>query len=264
MLRARLATGTAGAAEKRSIEEALARLPEVETIVSRRIERLRTIGVVRPGADILDIGAAQGQTVLALNRLGFAGRGVEPYLPAVEISRELGALADFPLDISEGIAEHLPFPDESFDVVLANSVLEHVTDLAAALSEAHRVLRPGGMFWFLSASAMCPVQGEIDRFPLFPWYPRPLKLRVMDWAIANKPELVGYTTAPAIYWWTPRMARRALAAAGFQTVHDRWQIRLESEIPRRARPVFRVIKSRRVLRDIAEVAVPCCAYAAVK
>jgi SAM-dependent methyltransferase len=257
-------TGTAGASEKRTIGEAMARLPEVENIVSRRIERLRTVGVVRPGADILDIGAAQGQTVLALNRLGFAGRGVEPYLPAIEVSRELGSVAECPLDIVEGVAEHLPYPDESFDVVLANSVLEHVTDLTAALSEAHRVLRPGGMFWFLSASAMCPVQREIDRFPLFPWYPKPLKLRVMRWAVENKPELVGHTDAPAIYWWTPWMARRELAKAGFGAVYDRWQIRLDSEIPARALPVFRVIKSRQVLRDIAEVAVPACAYAAVK
>ena len=200
-------TGTAGAAERRTIEEALAGLSEAEDVVARRIERLRLIGSVPPGADVLDIGAAQGQTVLALNRLGFSGHGVEPFAPAIEVSRQVGEAADCPLDIVEGRAEQLPFPDASFHVVLANSVLEHVSDLDAALSEAHRVLKPGGMFWFLSASAMCPVQGEIDRFPLFPWYPRPLKLRIMHWAAENKPELVGHTTTPAIYWWTPWMAR---------------------------------------------------------
>ncbi len=257
-------TGTAGAAEKRTIDEALAGLAKAEDIVGRRIERLRTIGVVPPGADVLDIGAAQGQTVLALNRLGFAGRGVEPYLPAIEVSRQVGESAGCPLDIVEGVAEHLPFPDESFHVVLANSVLEHVTDLEATLSEVHRVLRPGGIFWFLSASAMCPIQGEIDRFPLFPWYPKPLKLRIMRWAVENKPELVGHTDAPAIYWWTPWMARRVLAEAGFSQVYDRWQIRLESEVPRRGVTAFRMIQRRQILRDIAEVAVPCCAYAAVK
>jgi predicted SAM-dependent methyltransferase len=39
---------------------------------------------------------------------------------------------------------NLPYPDASFDVVLANHVLEHVADDARALAEIHRVLRPGG------------------------------------------------------------------------------------------------------------------------
>lgn len=41
-------------------------------------------------------------------------------------------------------AQRLPFPDASFDVVLANHVLHHVADLDRALTEIHRVLRPDG------------------------------------------------------------------------------------------------------------------------
>ena len=41
-------------------------------------------------------------------------------------------------------AEELPFPDESFDFVNMNEVIEHVDDPDQALSELHRVLRPGG------------------------------------------------------------------------------------------------------------------------
>ncbi|MBK9290633.1 MAG: methyltransferase domain-containing protein [Bacteroidetes bacterium] len=39
----------------------------------------------------------------------------------------------------------LPFPDESFDLLMANHVLEHIKAEQKALSEIHRVLRPGGM-----------------------------------------------------------------------------------------------------------------------
>jgi ubiquinone/menaquinone biosynthesis C-methylase UbiE len=46
-------------------------------------------------------------------------------------------------------AEHLPFPDDSFDVVVSTLVLCTVSDLAQALAEVHRVLKPGGRLLFL-------------------------------------------------------------------------------------------------------------------
>ncbi len=45
-------------------------------------------------------------------------------------------------------AEALPFPDESFDLVLGHAVLHHLPDLTKAFSEFHRVLRPGGRIAF--------------------------------------------------------------------------------------------------------------------
>lgn len=45
-------------------------------------------------------------------------------------------------------AEGLPFPDESFDLVLGHAVLHHIPNLQAAFHEFHRVLRPGGVFFF--------------------------------------------------------------------------------------------------------------------
>jgi ubiquinone/menaquinone biosynthesis C-methylase UbiE len=45
--------------------------------------------------------------------------------------------------ISDG--EHLPFRDESFDVVYSNGVLHHTPDTEGAIREVHRVLRPRGV-----------------------------------------------------------------------------------------------------------------------
>lgn len=49
-------------------------------------------------------------------------------------------LADINLDV-----QNMPLPDDSYDVVLCNHVLEHVPDDHKALTELHRVLKPGGM-----------------------------------------------------------------------------------------------------------------------
>lgn len=44
-------------------------------------------------------------------------------------------------------AQRIPFPDESFDVILANHMLYHVPNRAKALSEVYRVLKSGGRFY---------------------------------------------------------------------------------------------------------------------
>jgi SAM-dependent methyltransferase len=65
------------------------------------------------------------------------------------MAKEASAIAD-PLDrfaCASVDAQHIPFPDESFDVVLANHMLYHVPDKARVLSELRRVLRPGGRLY---------------------------------------------------------------------------------------------------------------------
>ena len=52
-----------------------------------------------------------------------------------------------------GIVERLPFADESFDLVTANVVVEHLEHPALAFAEIFRVLRPGGVFLFRTPSA---------------------------------------------------------------------------------------------------------------
>jgi SAM-dependent methyltransferase len=55
------------------------------------------------------------------------------------VTADLYAPADLRLDIT-----HMDLPDDSLDLILCSHVLEHVPDDRAAISELHRVLRPGG------------------------------------------------------------------------------------------------------------------------
>jgi SAM-dependent methyltransferase len=178
---------------------------------------------------ILEIGAAQGRALIGLAHEGHEVYGVEPYGPAIQIANELALHEGVGIDIREGKAEKIPFESNQFDLVLAFAVMEHVDNLNESLNEIYRVLKPGGVFWFSSTSALYPVQFEIKGFPLFGWYLDRLKKRIMRWVVNNKPELVGFTEHPALHWWTPKNARSRLQSTGLNLIGDQWNLRLPSE-----------------------------------
>ncbi|HEX7298791.1 MAG TPA: methyltransferase domain-containing protein [Solirubrobacteraceae bacterium] len=101
-----------------------------------------------PGEDALDIGSGPGLLACDLAAaLGPAGSvvGIDPSesMLALSARRELAPDAA-PVSFLTGDACALPFDDASFDVAVSTQVYEYVEDIAGALAEAHRVLRPGG------------------------------------------------------------------------------------------------------------------------
>jgi ubiquinone/menaquinone biosynthesis C-methylase UbiE len=72
--------------------------------------------------------------------------------PGEHMARRLREHTDrtgVPLEVVEAPAERLPFPDDSFDTVVATLVFCTIPDPPAALAEVSRVLRPGGRLLFL-------------------------------------------------------------------------------------------------------------------
>jgi len=213
---------------------------------------------------VLDLGCAQGETLIALCDVGYDAYGVEPYRPAIDEAHKLGQKLGYTFTIRYGRAEEIPYDTGLFDIVLAISVMEHVEDLELSLNEIYRVLKPGGVFWFNSASSMSPLQNEIALFPFFGWYPNKLKIYIMNWAKNNKPELVGGTQHPAIHWWTPWKARKKLNHAGFIKVWDRWDMVNISDYKGIQRIGILLAKKYKLFRIFADIIVPGCSYAARK
>ncbi len=71
------------------------------------------------------------------------GKNPNVYAFDIEFDRAAAAHEHVPYT-HVAAAEHLPYPDESFDVVFSNEVLEHVQDDRQALVEQARVLKPSG------------------------------------------------------------------------------------------------------------------------
>jgi ubiquinone/menaquinone biosynthesis C-methylase UbiE len=100
---------------------------------------LRTAIDPAPGRQLIDIGGGTGNYALALAELGWEVLVVDRSPQMLEQAEAKGLRALL------ASAERLPLDDAGFDAALMVSMLHHVDDRDAALAEARRVMRPGGV-----------------------------------------------------------------------------------------------------------------------
>lgn len=131
------------------------------------------LGPIHEGEAILDIGCGAGvDSIIAASLVGPSGSvtGIDLVPEMLARASENARLAGLDnVTFQESSAEQLPFPDNSFDMVISNGVFNLVVDKVKALSEVFRVLKPGGRF--LLADQV--LAGEL---------PKETKTRVENWA----------------------------------------------------------------------------------
>lgn len=202
---------------------------------------LKRVKPFDPPADVLEIGSGTGWFTVHARLEGYQAVGVEVSWELVEFARRRAKAAGVEAPFHEARAERLPLPDASFDVAYANSVMEHVRGWREALSEAHRVLRPGGLLFVGTTNRLYPISTEMD-FPLYQWLPFPLQKKV---AIARKgPDVMENGFA----WnhFTPMGLKRALRRTGFRRVLDVFDLVSPGDlkgVKKLARPVLPLLKS---------------------
>lgn len=149
-----------------------------------------------PGERLLDLGAGTGRYAVAAAARGVEVVGVDPAAAMLAVARS--RTNNQPVTLVRADATRLPFPDGSFDAVLAVTSLCFTADPGRVLAEAARVLRPGGRL----------VLGELNRWSL--------------WALLRRAEgLVRPTTYRGAHFRGIRELRALLAAAGFSLA--RWE-----------------------------------------
>jgi ubiquinone/menaquinone biosynthesis C-methylase UbiE len=116
---------------------------------------------IKPNSKILDVGCGPGSISISLAKLVPEGSviGVEYVSDPLPSARTL-ASAEGVTNISfqEGDVHALPFEDESFDIVHAHQVLQHIADPVLALKEMRRVVKRGGI-------VSCRESAELSWFP---------------------------------------------------------------------------------------------------
>ncbi len=96
----------------------------------------------------LDVGCGGGLMAEEVAALGVRVTGVDPSARSILTARAHAAASGASVDYIEAPGESLPFPDGCFDLVYCCDVLEHVDDVQRVVSEAARVLKPGGVYLY--------------------------------------------------------------------------------------------------------------------
>ncbi len=128
----------------------LAALPASATAAFAGVGNPHTIGPIRVGETLLDIGCGAGMDLLlAAKRVGPSGHAIgvdmTPEMRACALaSAQAAGLTN--VEVRAGDAESLPVEDADMDVVISNGALNLVPDKRKAYAEIARVLRPGGRF----------------------------------------------------------------------------------------------------------------------
>lgn len=98
---------------------------------------------------VVEIGVGVGTNFKALRSAGVRSlTAIEPNQDFVPLAEEAARKAGMELEVRSGVAERLPFEDNSVDAVVATLVMCSVASVAASLKEVRRVLRPGGRYVF--------------------------------------------------------------------------------------------------------------------
>ena len=178
--------------------------------LDRRWRRLTAEAVVRPGDAVLDACCGTGDLAVAAARAGGRVTGLDFSEPMLERARRKAP----ELEWIRGDRLELPFADASFDAATVGFGVRNVDDLQRALSELHRVLRPGGRVGILEITR--------PRGPLAPFY--------RLWFDGVVPLLGKLIPGGSAYTYLPASVRRfpgpaelaeMIAAAGFRDVSVR-------------------------------------------
>lgn len=123
-------------------------------------------------AEILDMGCGAGFLSNDLALAGHSVTGIDLSTSSLKVAEDRDRTHT--VRYQQGDVYQVPFPRESFDVVAAMDLLEHVSDPSKVIAEATRVLRPGGLFFF----------NTFNKNPLA-WL---VVIKGMEWFVKNTPK----------------------------------------------------------------------------
>jgi arsenite methyltransferase len=157
-------TGRAWAVDLGYPSELLAGVPDTAAESFAGVANPFALGELERGERVLDVGSGAGtDSLVAAQMVGSEGHvaGVDMTPEMLTKARAAAAgMGATNVEFVEGEAEALPFPDESFDVVISNGVIDLAPDKDVIFAEIFRVLAPGGRIQIADVTIQNPVSDE--------------------------------------------------------------------------------------------------------
>jgi SAM-dependent methyltransferase len=142
----------------------LAGVPDVAVESFAGVANPWELGRLSPGERVLDLGSGAGtDSLVAAQMVGPEGRVTGIDMTPEMLAKARAAVVEMGATnvvFVESEAERLPFPDESFDVVISNGVIDLIPDKDAVFAELFRVLVPGGRMQIADVTIQNPVSAE--------------------------------------------------------------------------------------------------------
>lgn len=116
---------------------------------SGEVHKNRKLALAGVTGRVLEVGFGNGHNLQHYTENVMELVGIDPSPQSKKLAQEEIGKVTFPVSVHAGVAEELPFDDQTFDTVAMTYTLCTVTDPIRALSEIKRVLKPDGKFHFI-------------------------------------------------------------------------------------------------------------------
>ena len=208
---------------------------------------LKPFKTVNGDLNMLEAGTGMGWVPIIAKKRGLRLRGVEISPQLVEAGIEYGRRHGVEPDIIVGNIETSDLGENVYDVIIANSVFEHVEYWKRGLATLYRALKPGGVLFFESTNKWSLTSGEVPAVPCYGWMPNWMRYGFRK--ILHGKDIM--QNGIDFHQFTYRGLRRAFRELGFSKSLDRVALvnpdEVQSPLKRR---VLNACKSNAVVKGV--------------
>jgi 2-polyprenyl-3-methyl-5-hydroxy-6-metoxy-1,4-benzoquinol methylase len=229
------------------------------TSMMKEIKRFKEIN---QSTLMLEIGVGSGWFQILCAMEGVACRGLEISQQLIDYAQEYSKQYGVELYMDLGDIEESDIGTSKYDIIIADSVFEHVKNWQKGLKRIFAALRPGGLLYFVSTNKFSFKSGEYN-FPLYGWLPDNWRYRlrvarqgenIMEWGID-------------FHQFTHFQLRQFFSKSGFSRVFDLIDVldpdNLNHPTPQK-RLFLKTVKKFRLLKHLALLFAPGTHFICIK